>query len=233
MKTTLTVLTVAALAGSVASAAEISGKVKLEGTPPPEKPIVLDAACGKLQPNQIATRHYIVGPDKGLANVFVYVKEGAKPAAPPTEKGAGLDQKGCEYHPYVIGVQAGQHFDVKNSDALLHNVHALPKVSGNKEKNVGQPVPMKSDFVFEKPEVLVQFKCEVHPWMFAYVGVVDNPYFAVSDKDGSYKITGLPAGDYTLEFVHLKAGRQTQKITVGADDKKTADVTFQVKAPGH
>jgi hypothetical protein len=231
MKMTLTVLTVAALAGSVASAAEISGKVKLNGTPPPEKPITLDVACGKLQPKPITTRHYVVGADKGLANVFVYVKEGAKAGTPPTEKAEGLDQKGCEYHPYVIGVQAGQHFDVKNSDPLLHNVHALPKVPGNKEKNIGQPVPMKSDFVMEKPEVLVQFKCEVHPWMFAYVGVVDNPYFAVTDKDGSYKISGLPAGDYTLEFVHLKAGRQTQKITVGADDKKTADATFEVKAP--
>ena len=232
MKTTLTLLAVAALAVPVASAAEISGKVKLNGTPPPEKPIVLDVACAKVQPNPIATRHYVVSPDKGLANVFVYVKEGAKPTAAPADKGAMLDQVGCQYSPYVIGVQAGQHFDVKNSDPLLHNVHSLPKVAGNKEKNIGQPVPMKSDFVFDKQEVLVQFKCEVHPWMFAYVGVVEHPYFAVTDKDGSYKIAGLPAGDYTLEFVHLKAGRQTQKITVGADDKKTADLTFEAKAPG-
>ena len=232
MKTTLTFLAVAALAVPVASAAEISGKVKLTGTPPPEKPIVLDVACAKVQPNPIATRHYVVSPDKGLANVFVYVKEGAKPTPPPADKGTMLDQVGCQYTPYVIGVQAGQHFDVKNSDPLLHNVHSLPKVPGNKEKNLGQPVPMKSDFVFDKQEVLVQFKCEVHPWMFAYVGVVEHPYFAVTDKDGSYKIAGLPAGDYTLEFVHLKAGRQTQKITVGADDKKTADLTFEAKAPG-
>jgi len=232
MKTTLTVLTIAALAGSAASAAEISGKIKLTGTPPPERPIVLDVACGKVQPNQIATRHYVVSPDKGLANVFVYVKEGAKAAPAPADKGTMLDQIGCQYTPYVIGVQAGQHFDVKNSDPLLHNVHSLPKVAGNKERNIGQPVPMKSDFVFDKQEVLIQFKCEVHPWMFAYVGVVEHPYFAVTDKDGSYKISGLPAGDYTLEFVHLKAGRQTQKITVGADDKKTADLTFEAKAPG-
>src|ERR1041385_1283089 len=195
MKMTLKILTVAALAGSVASAAEISGKIKLTGTPPPEKPITLDALCGKAQPNAIATRHYVVSPDKGLANVFVYVKEGAKPAAPPADKGPTLDQVGCQYQPYVMGVQAGQHFDVKNSDAFLHNVHILPKVTGNKEKNIGQAVQnMKNDVVFDKPEVLVQFKCDVHPWMFAYVGVVDHPYFAVSDKDGSYKITGLPAG---------------------------------------
>jgi hypothetical protein len=231
MKKTLFVLSVAALAGSVASAAEISGKIKLTGTPPPEKQITPDAMCGKLAGGALATRHYITGADKGLANVFVYVKEGAKASPAPTERGATLDQKGCEYQPYVMGVQAGQHFDVKNSDTLLHNVHALPKPgSGNKEKNVGQPVPMKSDFVFDKPEVLVKFKCDVHPWMFAYVGVVEHPYFAVTDKDGNYKITGLPAGDYTVEAVHLKAGSTTQKVKVGADDKKTQDFALEVKA---
>ncbi len=230
MKTTLTVLTLAALAGA-ASAGEISGKVKLNGTPPPEKTITPDAACGKLSP-KLTTRHYVVGADKGLANVFVYIKEGAKPVAAPTEKGQMLDQVGCQYIPYVMGVQTGQHFDVKNSDPLLHNVHTLPKVPGNKERNIGQPVPMKTDFVFEKQELLVQFKCEVHPWMFAYVGVVDHPYFAVTDKDGSFKIANVPAGDYTIEIVHLKAGRTTQKVTVGADDKKSLDFTLEAKAPG-
>jgi hypothetical protein len=229
MKMTLSVLTVAALAGAVASAAEISGKVKLTGTPPPEKQITPDAACGKISPS-LTTRHYVVGADKGLANVFIYIKEGAKAAPAPADKGPMLDQVGCQYVPYVMGVQTGQHFDVKNSDPLLHNVHTLPKVAGNKERNVGQPVPMKTDFVFDKPEVLVQFKCEVHPWMFAYVGVVDHPHFAISDKDGSFKISGLPAGDYTVEAVHLKAGRTTQKVTVGADDKKTVDFTLEAKA---
>src|SRR5215204_901883 len=231
MKKILFVLSVAALAGSVASAAEISGKIKLTGTPPPEKQITPDAMCGKLAGGALATRFYVTGADKGLANVFVYVKEGAKPTPPTAERGATLDQKGCEYQPYVMGVQAGQHFDVRNSDTVLHNVHALPKPgSGNKEKNVGQPVPMKSDFVFDKAEVLVKFKCDVHPWMFAYVGVVEHPYFAVTDKDGNYKISGLPAGDYTIEAFHLKAGAKTEKVKVGADDKKSLDFTLEAKA---
>ena len=231
MKKTLLVLSVAALAGSVASAADISGKIKLTGTPPPEKQITPDAMCGKLATGGLATRHYVTSADKGLANVFVYVKEGAKPTPPTSERGATLDQKGCEYQPYVMGVQAGQHFDVKNSDTLLHNVHMIPKPgTGNKERNLGQPVPMKSDFVIDKPEVLVKFKCDVHPWMFAYVGVVGHPYFAVTDKDGNYKISGLPAGDYTVEAVHLKAGNVTQKVKVGADEKKTQDFTLEAKA---
>jgi hypothetical protein len=231
MKTTLTVLTVATLAGGVALGAEITGKIKLTGTPPPEKKITLDAMCGKLAPAAgLTTRHYLTSPDKGLANVFVYVKEGAKPA-PPTAPAPLLDQVGCEYTPYMLGVQAGQSFNVKNSDSVLHNVHAIPRPgSGNKEKNIGQPVKgMVSPFMFEKPEVLVKFKCDVHPWMFAYVGVVEHPYFAVTDKDGNYKISGLPAGDYTVEVTHLKAGSKSEKIKVGADEKKTQDFALEAK----
>ena len=231
MKTILTALTIAALAGTVAHAAEISGKVKLTGTPPPEKTITPDAMCGKLAPNGLTTRHYVTGADKGLGNVFVYVKEGAKPT-PATGPGMTLDQVGCQYEPYVMGVQAGQTFNVKNSDAVLHNVHILPKPGGaNKEKNIGQPVKgMTTPLNFPGAEVLVKFKCDVHPWMFAYVGVLDHPYFAVTDKDGSYKIAGLPAGDYTVEAFHMKAGSTTSKVTVGADDKKTSDFALEAKA---
>jgi plastocyanin len=230
MKFTLTALTVAALAGSAVSAAEISGKVKLSGTPPPEKTITLDALCGKMHTKPVTTRFYVTGADQGLADVFVYVK-GAAAAPAPATKGPLLDQVGCEYTPYVIGVQAGQKFDVQNSDALLHNVHALPKVSGNKERNVGQPVKgMKHEFSFDKPEVFVQFKCDVHPWMFAYVGVAENGFFAVTDKDGNFKISGLPAGEYTVEAVHRKAGTGSEKVTVTADDKKSVNFTLKVPA---
>jgi len=232
MKTTLMVLSVAAIAGSVASAAEISGKIKLTGTPPPEKQITLDPLCGKIAPGGLSTRHFVVGPDKGLANVFVWVKEGAQPT-PATGKGPTLDQVNCEYVPYVMGVQSGQSFLVKNSDAVLHNVHPTPKPGGgNKEKNVAQPSKgMTTPFVFDKQEVLIRFKCDVHPWMFAYVGVVDHPYFAVTDKDGNYKISGVPAGDYTLEAVHLKAGSKSEKLKLAGDDKKTQDFALEVKAP--
>lgn len=228
MKLSFAVIGVAALTGSFVTAAEISGKVTLTGTPPPEKQIQFDPTCGKMHDKPVTTRHFVVGEGKGLGNVFVYVKEGAKSAPAPTAKGPVLDQVGCEYTPYVMGVQAGQPFDVKNSDALLHNVHTLPKF--NKEKNIAQPVKgMTSTFVFDKPEVLVKFKCDVHPWMFAYVGVTDHPYQAVTDKDGNFKISGLPAGDYTVEAYHLKAGTKAEKVTVTADDKKALNFALEVK----
>jgi hypothetical protein len=230
MKLTLALITATALAGSFVSAADITGKIKLNGTPPEEVKIQLDPTCAKLQEKGLTTRHYVVGKDGGLANVFVYVKEGAKSAPAPAGKGPTLDQVGCEYVPYVMGVQAGQHFDVKNSDPTLHNVHTQPRVEGNKEKNIGQPVKGQvNDFVFDKPEVLVKFKCDVHAWMFAYVGVVDHPYFAVTDKDGNFKISGLPAGDYTIEAFHLKAGAKTEKVSVKGDESKTVAFTFEPK----
>jgi plastocyanin len=162
-----------------------------------------------------------------LGDVFVYVKAGATSEL-GTGSGATLDQVGCQYSPYVMGLQLGQTLPVKNSDKLMHNVHMMPKVTGNKEKNLAQPIPMVSNFTIDKAEVLLQFKCDVHPWMFAYVGVVDNPYFAVTDKDGNFKISGLPTGEYTVEAIHRKAGSATEKIKVGADDKKTAEFTLKV-----
>lgn len=214
------------------AAAEISGKVTLKGTPPPERKVVFDALCGKLHTKDAFTRHYVVGPDSGLANVFVYLKEGppGKTYAVP-EKMPVLDQVNCFYEPYVMGVLVDQKFQIKNSDPLMHNVHATPKVEGNKEFNIGQPVQgMVTEKSFPKPEVLVRFKCDVHPWMFAYVGVMPHHYFAVTDKEGKFKFPAdLPAGKYTVVAYHLKAGEFTQEITVAEGDKKELAFTLEAK----
>ena len=213
---------------STVSAAEITGKVKLKGTPKPEITIPLDATCGKMHTSPVTTRHYVVGADGGLGNVFVYIKEGAK-KMPPAGEAPLLDQVGCIYEPYVMGVVTDQKFKVRNSDAVLHNVHATPKV--NKEFNFAQPLKGQvSERSFDKPEVLVRVKCDVHPWMFTYIGVVDHPYFAVTDKDGNFKISNLPAGKYTVEAFHLKAGAKNQEITVADGDKKTAEFELQALA---
>jgi len=233
MKSNVTYLTVATLLGALqmASAAELSGKVKLNGTPKAEMPIPLDATCGKLQPGPVTTRHYVVGADKGLGNVFVYVKS-TDLKAPPAGEAQMLDQAGCFYEPYVMGVVAGQKFKIRNSDPLLHNVHSTPKPgTGNKEFNFAQTSKGQvNEKQFDNPEVLVRLKCDVHAWMFAYVGVCTHPYFAVTDKDGNFKISGLPAGKYTIEAFHLKAGAKTQDIEVGADDKKSLEFTLDAPA---
>jgi hypothetical protein len=112
----------------------------------------------------------------------------------------------------------------------MHNVHALPKIPGNREKNIAQPVKgMTSSFSFANAEVFVQFKCDVHPWMFAYVGVVDHPWFAVTDENGNFSLSGgLPPGEYQLAAVHQKAGTIVQQVNVTETGVQPVTFTFEL-----
>jgi plastocyanin len=224
-----------ALAATVtlAHAAEITGKVTLKGTPPPAKPIAAvkgDPTCGKFHSEDVFTRTFVVAADGGLANVVVYVKGGieGKTFAPPAEKPL-IDQVGCMYEPYVSAVQTGQTFQVRNSDPVMHNVNATPKL--NKGFNFAQAsAGQVNDKVFDKAELGAKFACNVHPWMIAYVSVIDNPFFAVTDKEGKFVIKGdLPDGKYTFEAFHQKAGAVTGEVEVKGG-KATADFTIELKA---
>jgi hypothetical protein len=234
MKMTTKFLVAASLLSSIhlVSAADITGKITLKGTPAAEKPIALDAMCGKTRNDILRTKFYVVDASGGLADTFVYIKEGlaGKVFAPPQEP-VIVDQKGCEYLPYVFGVQASQKILVKNSDPLPHNVHPTPSVAGNKESNPMQfagapPLP----FTFDKPEIFLKFACNIHGWMISYACVVDHPYFAVSAKDGTFKIANVPPGKYTIEAFHRKAGKMTKEVTI-SDKSQTADFTLAVPAP--
>src|SRR2546426_559493 len=188
----------------LANGADITGKVELKGTPKPELTIDMtpDPKCGALHSKPVTTRHYVVDKEGGLANVFVYIKSGLTEKNFPTPTDTPvLDQAGCEYMPYVMGVMVNQKFKIKNSDPAMHNVHALPKPgSGNAEFNFAQPLKdLVSEKSFPSPEVPVKFMCNVHNWMFAYVGVFDHPFFAVTGKDGTFKISGVPNGKYVIE----------------------------------
>lgn len=214
-----------------AAASGIIGKITLKGTPPPERDIAMDANCGKLHTKPPKTRLYVVSKEGELADVFVYIKEGlGGKTFPPAEEPGLIDQVNCEYTPYVLGVQTGQKLIVRNSDPMMHNVHAMPKVAGNKESNKAQ-MPKSKDFeyTFEKPELFVTYKCDVHPWMYAYVGVVEHPFFAVSRKDGTFQLKDVPAGKYLVEAYHRKAGKQTQEVTVM--DGKSEPILFTFELP--
>jgi plastocyanin len=210
-----------------ATAGAIAGKIAFEGVAPAPQPIKMSSDPNCEQAGGGATTDTIVVNDGALANVFVYVKEGLGtlkfpvPAAPVV-----LDQKGCRYTPHVLGVQTGQPLEIVNSDATLHNVHAVP--ASNREFNTGQPIQgMKHTHTFSTREVMVPFRCNVHGWMQAYVGVLDHPFYAVSGRDGTFQLEGLPPGTYTIEAWHEKLGTQTQSVTVG--EKETKDVAFAFK----
>jgi hypothetical protein len=208
--------------------AVILGTMTFEGTPPTPRPLRMDAdpLC---KPEPGATSELLlVGPGKGLQNVFVYVKDGlgARTYATPTTP-VPLDQKGCRYIPHVFGVQVGQPVQIANSDPALHNVNSMPK--NNRGFNFGQlPKTPQVTRTFDKPEVMIPFRCDVHSWMNAYVGVLPHPFFAVTKEDGSFEIKGLPPGTYTVEAWHEELGTQTQSVT--ADGKTPAKVSFTFKA---
>jgi hypothetical protein len=134
----------------------------------------------------------------------------------------------CRYHPHVFGMRVGQPLEIVNSDPTLHNIHALPKA--NKEFNTGQPIQgMKTNHTFDGKEVMVPFKCDVHGWMNAYVGVLDHPYFATTGMDGKFELKTLPPGTYTIEAWHEKLGSTTQSVTLGPKESK--EIMFTFKAP--
>jgi len=220
----------AALTASVQflSAADITGKITLKGTPPPAPEAPLDKVCGELlKSDKIKSGTYVVGGGGELADVVVFLK-GAKGTA-KTEPFL-LDQKNCMYTPYVAAVQAGQTVNVRNSDTFMHNVHILPGAdSSNKQDNKAQ-FPKGPDLKYTfTPEPFLTFKCDIHPWMYSYLYVVDSPYFAVSQKDGTYKISGVPAGKYTVVAQHRRAGTSEQEVTV-ADSGAKQDFTLEVPA---
>ena len=215
-----------------ATAATVSGKINVEGTLPANVPIRMNAdpACVAANKGQNPTQETFVGEGGGLGNVFVYVKSGLSGTFPVPTEAIVFDQQGCRYHPHVFGVQVGQPIEVVNSDATLHNIHALPK--SNAEFNTAQPIKgMKTSHTFtaKEADVVVPFKCDVHGWMNAYAGVLDHPYFAVSKPDGSFSIANLPPGSYTLTAWHEKLGSQDLQVTVAAKETKS-DANFTFKA---
>ncbi len=213
-----------------ATAATITGTVKFEGTAPKPEPIKTDAdpKCKEMHANNpLMARPINVNANNTLKDVFVYVKsglEGKKFPVPSTP--VEIDQQGCEYHPHVFGIQVGQKLLIKNDDPTLHNIHARAVV--NAEFNVGQPNKgMSTTKSFDKVEVMLPFRCDVHNWMNAFAGVLDHPYFAVTGDDGSFKIANLPPGTYTLVAWQEKLGTQETTITVGAKETKEAAFTFK------
>jgi hypothetical protein len=234
MKTQIVTAVAVLIATQMASAGDITGKITLKGTPKPEAEIALDPSCSKLHTEKLKTRFYVADSSGGLADVFVYIKDGlsGKTFEVPAQPGV-LDQVGCEYTPYISGLQTKQKLIVKNSDPVIHNVHVQPTAPANKESNRAQMAGSKPlEYAFDSAEVFVKFKCDVHPWMFSYVGVVDHPFYAMSGKDGTFTIKNVPAGKYTVEAVHRKTHPNgkgvSQEITVGADGAK-ADLVVEVK----
>ena len=225
--TAVPALVVTALSLASAFAGDIVGKVKYAGTAPTPAKIQVtkdQAVCGKAEH---INETLLVGTDKGVKNVVVNIsdpKDGKKytPAAKPT-----LDQNGCKFVPHVDIVPAGQEVTIVNSDGILHNIHTFPK--NNAPFNKAQP-KFKNEMpaTFEKPDI-IQIKCDVHSWMAGWIVVAGHAYYALTDASGNFKIDGVPAGTYTLEYWHEKLGKQSKSVTVPATGSVTADLEYAAK----
>jgi plastocyanin len=214
----------------------IAGVVSFEGTPTPPTKIdtTADAACGKANPN-LTTDSTIVTDGK-LANTFVYIKEGTVEGgkkigdyawATPTTA-IQLDQRGCHYSPHVMGVQTNQKISITNSDQTQHNIHWIPKT--NPEWNQSQPNGAPAiEKTFARSEVIIPVKCNQHPWMKAYIGVLKTPFYAVSATNGTFEIKGVPPGKYTVVAWREGGAEGTTKtleVTVPASGAGKADFSF-------
>jgi hypothetical protein len=218
----------AAAAPVSADAATVTGTIKLAAAAPamPNIPMGADPYCQSQHPTPAKDEEVVVGPAGELANVFVYIKNPPAGNFPPPSTPVTLDQKGCQYHPHVGGVMVGQPLEIRNDDATLHNVHAMPNV--NAQFNEGQPVQgMTSTKKFDKAELVpFRIKCDVHGWMKSWMAVMPHPFYAVSAMNGTFTIPNLPPGNYTLVAWHEKYGTKEQQVTVAAKESKAVSFTF-------
>jgi len=235
-------LTISLAVASQAGAGDITGTVTLNGPPPAERPITPlkdDPSCGKFYTEMPMTRFYVVGANKELADTIVMLKGNVPKSSGAALQPALLDQKKCLYVPQIMAVQTGQKLLVRNSDPMpvaMHNVHMNPTAKPNETANAanlnvaqmaGNP---DLSVTFPAAENFLKFQCDVHNWMFAWVTVVDHPYFAVTDKDGKFTIKNVPPGKYTITAMHRKASPtgMDKEIEVTADGAKT-DFTLEAK----
>ena len=224
---------VAAWQGVGAAASSVTGTVTFAGTPPALKPLSMDAdpVCAKKHSGPVPAEMLVLGPNNSMANIMVWVSKGlpAGKTFPAPTTPVVLDQNGCQYKPHVMGIMVGQPYKILNSDGILHNIHTLPKV--NPSFNQAFPATRKEATTkFDKPEAIFGIKCDVHPWMSAFVGVFTHPFFSVTSTDGKFTISGLDPGTYEITAWHEKMGTQTATVTVAANETKTQNFKFVLGA---
>lgn len=212
------------------SAGEITGTIKWEGPAPKARTLKMDAdpvCMGQHQDKPAVSEVLVLGKDNTMGNIVVHITSGLpdKKHSPPKEA-AVFDQKGCIYLPHVLGVMVDQDIRILNSDGILHNVNVVAKI--NRSFNLGMPKG-KTEAVkqFSRAEFPITVKCNVHPWMKAYIAVFDHPYFSVTSSDGKFTLSGLPAGTYEIEAWHERAGTRNATVTISGDgDSQSVDFSF-------
>ena len=217
----------------VVAASSVTGTIVFDGKAPALKPLSMDAdpVCAKKHTTPAPSEALVLGTGNTMGNVIVYVSKGlpAGKTYPAPKTPVTLDQNGCQYKPHAQGIMVGQAYRILNSDGILHNVHSLPKVNAQFNKPM-PPTLKETTTTFTKPEPIFQIKCDVHPWMTAYIGVFTHPFFSVTGPDGKFTISGLDPGTYEITAWHERLGTQTATVTVAASGSKSQDFKFAMPA---
>jgi hypothetical protein len=206
----------------------IAGKVYFHGKPPQLRPIVMekDPVCAAAQSGTVLPEDGRVNANGTIPNAFVYITKGSgNLSAPAPTAAVTMTQKGCRYEPHVLGIEVGQRLIVQSADPTTHNIHISPK-TGHDWNVTQQPGSDPVATKLSHPEIMVAVHCNVHPWMQAHIGVVTNPYFAVTGDDGSFVIKGVPPGDYALAIWTATFGTQERQVSVRAGETAAADFNF-------
>jgi len=213
-------------------ASSIAGSITFDGVAPNLPALSMDAEpeCADKHTGPVPAEMLVLGDGNTMGNIIVWVSDGLPAgnwAAPTTP--VVLDQNGCVYAPHAMGIMVGQPYRILNSDGMLHNIHTLPEI--NLTFNRAMPATLtETTTTFGEPEAIFQIKCDVHPWMLAYIGVFDHPFFSVTNADGTFSLEGLPPGTYEITAWHERLGTQTASITVGDSEAASQDFTFAVPA---
>jgi hypothetical protein len=211
----------------------VSGTIHFSGKPPVRVKIdmSMDPVCSITGGDNFAEQYVV--KDGKLANVYVYIKSGpsaAMSATAPIPTPVVLDQIGCKYVPHVIALMRGGAVEFRNSDGTMHNIHTMPDVGGNPPIDISQgPKGAPQVKQFNQPEIMVPVRCNNHPWMNAFINVSSTPFFAVTNADGHFSISGLPVGTYILAAVHEKSDEQTMTVTIAPTATTKADFSFSEK----
>jgi plastocyanin len=214
-------------ATGVEGGGSIRGTVFMTGVLPPPRTVAVTEGietCGPEREIQAVQ----VGGGGELRHAVVSLADIARGKAPePGAVAKTLDQRGCEFVPHMLLVAPGESIRVLNSDPLTHNLHTAS--FENRSINRTQPVGGgEIELSFTAPE-RVRVRCDLHPWMSAWVIVTEHPYYAITDPTGTFVLSNVPPGTYTMEIWHEAVGTSTQTVTVVAND--TAVVRIELAMP--
>jgi plastocyanin len=208
--------------------ASLKGVARFEGKVPSAKRVNMaaDPSCANQHPPVLFAQPVVTDSQGKLQDVIVFVADGLGdrtfdlPAQPVV-----VEQKGCMYLPHVLAMRANQSLHLVNNDPTSHNIHATPE--NNREWNKAEPPGTSVEVAFAREEIAIPVRCNVHPWMHGYIAVFKHPFFAVTGKDGSFDLSGLPPGTYTIKAWHESLGTSSQTITLGANETKQISFVFK------